>query len=183
MQAMPFSACALRGPGTGGWPAWPRLWTRRCRSSLLLLLACIPSPSLAQTVQISNLTDIDFGAITNLNTDLSQSQTVCAYASGLPPRYSIIARGSGAGNAFTLSNGTSTMAYEVQWNAAAGQTSGTGLSANAALTGQASGALLPTCTLGLTPSGTLTVILRAAELSAARAGSYTGVLTLLLSPN
>lgn len=152
-------------------------------SALLAGLAWFPTPSLAQSVQISNLSDIAFGAITNLGADLSQSQTLCAYASGLPARYTIIARGSGAGNAFTLSNGASTLAYEVQWNASAGQTSGTALTAGAPLSGQLSGALLPTCTLGLTPSGSLTVILRAAALSAARSGSYTGALTLLISPN
>lgn len=182
MPVMPFSAGALRGPGTGGSPRWPERG-RRLLPALLAALTFLPFPAFAQSVQISNLSDIAFGAITNLGSDLSQSQTVCAYASGLPPRYAIVAKGSGTGNAFTLSNGVSTLHYEVQWNASAGQTSGTALSAGAALSGQSSNAVLPTCTLGLTPSGSLTVILRAAELSAARAGSYTGALTLLISPN
>lgn len=179
---MPSSAGVLRGHAD----CMPR-HRRRAMGQLAPVaaaaLALLPAPSSAQSVQISNLTDIAFGAISSLDADLSQSQTVCAYASGLPARYSIIARGSGAGNAFTLQNGAATLPYEVQWNASAGQTSGTALSAGAPLSGQISGALLPTCTLGLTPSGSLTVILRAAQLSAARSGSYTGTLSLTISPN
>ncbi len=173
MPAMPFA-----------WGAGRRLRARGLAlAAAALSLAILPAPARAQVVQISNLTDISFGAIGVPSADLSLSQTVCAYATGLPPRYAIKASGSGVGGAFTLTTGAATLAYEVQWNAAAGQTSGTGLSAGVNLTGQASGGVTPTCTLGLTPSGSLTVILRAADMSSATAGSYSGTLTLLLSPN
>lgn len=147
------------------------------------LLALAPGMSRAQVVQISQLTDVGFGAITNLSADISQSQTVCAYSGAIPARYAITATGSGAGGAFTLSNGAAALAYEVQWNPSASQTSGTNLTAGSALTGQTSSGLTPTCTLGLTPSGSLTIILRAAALSSSHSGSFTGTLSLLLSPN
>jgi len=146
-------------------------------------LALSPVASQAQAVQISQLTDVGFGALTNLSADITQSQTVCAYSGALSGRYSVTASGSGAGGAFTLSNGAQTLAYEVQWNASANQTSGTNLTAGSALAGQPSSAVLPTCTLGLTPSGSLTIILRAAALSSSYAGNFTGTLSLLLSPN
>jgi hypothetical protein len=134
-------------------------------------------------VQLTGLSDVAFGSISDLTSDSAISETVCAFSNTLPSRYSVTATGSGSGNAFTLTNGASTMAYEVQWNAAAGQTSGTSLTAGTALANVTSSALTTGCTLGLTPSGSLTVVLRAAALSAATSGSYTGTLSILISPN
>ena len=156
---------------------------RILRGIALLVAIGAPNATVAQTVQISGISDVGFGTVANFNLDLSQSQTVCAYSSALPARYSISALGSGTGGAFTLSNGAFALPYEVQWNAAAAQTSGTMLSPGTTLTNQTSAAVTPTCTLGLTPSGSLTIVLRAAALSRAQAGAFTGTLTLLISPN
>ncbi len=153
------------------------------RLFLLIGLGALPAPALAQQVQISELTDVAFGTIANMSSDISQSQTVCAYSNALNSNYSVRLTGSGAGGALTLSNGAATMPYDVQWNSAAGQTSGTQLVAGVPQSGFVSQGVLPGCTLGLTRSGSLTVILRAASLSAAHAGSYTGTLTVLISPN
>jgi hypothetical protein len=153
-------------------------------SSAALMLACaMPQPAFAQLAQLSDLSDISFGTIASVTSDLSQSQTVCAYSNALFSNYSVRATGSGAGGAFTLAAGGATLAYEVQWNSAAAQSSGTQLSAGVAQSGFISQGVLPGCTLGLTRSGSLTVILRAAALSVARAGSYSGTLTLMISPN
>ncbi|MET0364976.1 MAG: hypothetical protein ABW169_10005 [Sphingobium sp.] len=150
----------------------------------VLSLSGFAGPAQAAGVaEISNLSDVAFGSIIDFASDLSISQTVCAYSSTLPSRYSVTGTGSGAGNAFTLTNGTGALPYEVQWNAAAGQTSGTKLTAGSALANVASSGLLPGCTLGLTLSGTLTVVLRSADLSSAQSGMYTGTLTILLSPS
>jgi len=147
------------------------------------LLACGSAAAQAQQVQISNLSDVGFGAISNLQADISQSQTVCAFSNILSARYSITATGSGTGGAFTLTNGAANLAYDVQWNALANQTSGTALSPGTALTGQVSGAVTFGCTLGLTSSGSLTIILRAATLSSAAAGNFSGTLSLMIAPN
>lgn len=152
--------------------------------ALIALVACAaPGSVSAQLVEISSLSDLAFGNIVNFSTDVSQSQTVCAYSNALFSNYSVRASGSGAGGAFTLSNGASTLAYDVQWNSATNQSSGTPLTAGVAQSGFISQGVLPGCTIGLTRSGSMTVILRAAALSAARAGSYTGVLTVMISPN
>lgn len=157
---------------------------RQVLSALAFLVApAVPNLALAQTVQINGLSDVAFATVANFDIDLSQSQTVCAYSGVALGRYSISAVGSGAGGAFTLSNGASALPYEVQWNAAAAQTSGTMLRPGAALTNQTSVATTPTCTLGLTPSGSLTILLRATALSGAQAGSFTGTLSILISPN
>lgn len=151
--------------------------------AIVLALGVAGPAQAAGLAQISNLSDVGFGTINDFSTDVTLSQTVCAFSNTLPSRYSVTATGSGAGNAFTLTNGASTLAYEVQWNAAAGQTSGTQLTAGAALAGMASSALTSNCTFGLTPSGSLTIILKSAALSLASSGNYTGTLSILISPN
>lgn len=146
-------------------------------------LGMTPVQVSAQQVQISELTDVAFGTIANMSSDISLSQTVCAYSNALTSNYTVRLTGSGVGGALTLSNGAATMPYDVQWNSSAGQTSGTQLVGGVPQSGFVSTGVLPGCTFGLTRSGSLTVILRAAALSAAHAGSYTGTLTVLISPN
>jgi hypothetical protein len=153
-------------------------------SAAALMLACaLSQPARAQLVQLSDLADMSFGTVVNVSSDVSQSQTVCAYSNALFSNYTVRATGSGAGGAFTLAAGSATLAYDVQWNSAANQSSGTQLTAGVAQSGFISQGVLPGCTLGLTRSGSLTVILRAAALSVAQAGSYTGTLTVMISPN
>ena len=149
----------------------------------MAIVCAIVSPAQAQLVQLTELTDISFGTVVSVTSDVSQSQTVCAYSSALFSSYSVRATGSGASGAFTLSAGGSTLAYEVQWNSAPNQASGTQLVAGLAQSGFVSQGVLAGCTLGLSRSGSLTVILRSAALSVAQAGHYAGTLTVMISPN
>lgn len=141
---------------------------------------CMTMPAAAQGVQISNLADMGFGVVTDVGSDQIQAQSVCAYSGLLGGRYTVTASGSGAGGAFTLSNGSATLPYEVQWSPAAGQTSGTNLVAGRPLAGQT---MLLSCPVLQTTNASLIVILRGTALSTARSGSYTGSLTLILSAN
>ncbi len=166
----------------GTFPRVPRILSL-IRAAAFAGSCALSTVASAQLVQISDLSDIAFGTIVNMSSDISLSQTVCAYSNALTSNYSVLLTGSGAGGALTLSNGAATIPYDVQWNSAAGQTSGTQLVAGTPQSGFVSTGVLPGCTLGLTRSGSLTVILRAAALSAARAGNYTGTLTVLISPN
>ncbi|WP_137871801.1 MULTISPECIES: hypothetical protein [unclassified Sphingomonas] len=137
-------------------------------------------PASAQNVQITQLSDVSFGTITNMGVDQVRSQSVCAYSGLLGGRYSLTATGSGAGGAFTLSNGASVLPYEVQWNTSAGQSSGTNLVSGTALTGQT---VLLSCPILQTTNSSLIVILRANALSIATAGNYGGTLTIMLAAN
>lgn len=105
----------------------------------------------AATVQISQLQDVTF---TNLDptVNASRNQSICVFSSTLLGGYSVTARGSGAGSAFTLSAGGSVnpLPYQVQWSASAGANAGTALSPGVPLTGQSAGAISLTCALGLT---------------------------------
>jgi hypothetical protein len=142
------------------------------------------APCQAATVQISGLQDLAF---TNLNPliDATHTESVCVFSDTLLHGYGVTARGSGSSSAFTLSAGgpAQPLPYTVQWSDAASSTSGTALTAGAPLTGQNSLAISRTCSLGVTASATLIVILRTADLQAAVSGvSYSGTLSLTIAP-
>lgn len=151
--------------------------------SLVLFLGFIaqPSSALAQKVRITGLSDVDFGLVTNLQAESRRSQSVCLFSNSVGAAYSVVASGSGPGGSFALTNGTSSLAYNVEWNRQSGQTSGTQLLANGTLTGQTSAATHQFCNSGPATSASLTIVLRAAELSQSREGNYGGSLTLLIS--
>jgi hypothetical protein len=152
-------------------------------AGLVALAAGLPSAALAQQVQISRLADRAFGTITALETDQRLSRNVCVYSSAAGGRYSITARGDGTGSAFTIASGIRTIPYQVEWAQISGQTTGTALTTGVALTGQTTAAVNSGCTVAPTRTATLIVILRGTSLASATAGTYSGVLTLVVAPN
>ena len=149
--------------------------------ALAAALLVQPAPALAQKVRITNLSDVDFGTIANLQADSRRSQNICLYSNGTSGGYSVLASGSGSGSTFSLANGPSQLAYDVEWSGQSGQSSGTALSPNVALTGQTSPATHQFCNSGPSASASLVVILRGTELARARQGNYSGTLTLLIA--
>ncbi len=135
---------------------------------------------MGQKVRITGLTDVDFGLIANLQAESRRSQNVCLFSSSVGGTYGVVASGSGPSGAFTLADGSGSLAYDVEWSQQSGQTSGTTLSPNKTLTGQVSPATHQFCNSGPPTSASLTLVLRAAELSQARQGTYSGSLTLLI---
>lgn len=148
---------------------------------LFLAFAALPLPAAAQKARITNISDVSFGLISNLQADSRQSQNICVFSQSIGGAYSILASGSGPGSSFALSSGAYSLAYEVEWSAQSGQTSGTPLAPNVVLTSQASAATQQSCNSGPATSASLTIILRSAELSQASEGSYSGSLTLLVA--
>ena len=150
----------------------------------LLALALAASPLHAQSnnVRISKLSDVAFGAISNVGADATNSQSLCVYANTANQGYRITASGSAPGGAFGLMSGSFLLNYEVQWNQAPSQSSGSQLSPNVTLTGLISSATQQTCNSGPATTASLILVLRSSELSNARAGSYSGTLTLLVGP-
>lgn len=138
--------------------------------------------SVPSRARISGLADVDF---TNQDPAIaaSDAQDVCVWSNTATGAYTITATGSGAANAFTLSDGTTTVPYSVEWAASAGATSGAALT-----TGTASGTLTSTaanhgCTSGPSATASLVIGVTSADLSSMSAGSnYTGTLTLLVTP-
>ena len=141
------------------------------------------SATIPQRVQISGLSDFAFGTL-DPATAASTPENVCVWSNTTTKGYSITATGSGTASAFTLSNGTTTLAYGVQWNGTSGQTSGTVLTTNTAATGFTSTATTPTCSSGPLTTASLVVGFTTTQLQAAvgSATAYTGTLTLVVAP-
>lgn len=149
---------------------------------LSLLLPLQPASAASNKVRLSSLADISFGTISDVTSDAIQSESVCMYADTNTNGYNVTASGSGPGNAFQLASGLNSLTYEVQWNSSAGQSSGAQLSSGAPLNGQTSAATQQTCNNGPATSASLILIMRAAVLASAPAGSYKGTLTLVVGP-
>lgn len=138
--------------------------------------------SVPSRVRISGLTNVDF---TNQDPAAlaSKAQNVCIWSNTATRGYSITATGSGAGNAFTLSNGTATVPYSVAWSGLIDQTSGSALSAGTASSTLTSSATQQLCNSGPSGSASLIVGIATADLGTMYAGSnYAGTLTLLVTP-
>lgn len=151
-------------------------------SFAIVLAWAAPADAASNNVRITGLTDVAFGTLVNLAADSSRSQSICLYANTATNGYNVRASGSGAGGEFALSSGSGSLPFEVQWNSAAGQSTGTQLTANVTLPGQTSVATQQTCNSGPAASASLIVILRSAALSSAQAGTYNGSLTLVIGP-
>lgn len=141
-----------------------------------------PAPLAAQSnnVRITKLSDVAFGSLANLGVDASVAQNVCVFAQTSGNRYRVTATGSAPGGAFALSAGSELLDYEVQWNASSGQSSGLQLSPSVPQTGLVSAATQQTCNSGPATSASLILLLRSTALQSAKAGSYSGTLTLVI---
>jgi spore coat protein U-like protein len=138
--------------------------------------------SVPNRVQISGLSDVSF-ANQDPATPAANAQNVCVWSNTSTKGYNVTASGSGAGSAFTLSNGASTVPYSVEWSGGSGQSSGSALASGSALTGLISAATNATCASGPASSASLIVRISSANLQTMQAAtSYTGTLTLVVAP-
>ena len=144
----------------------------------ITITASVPSRA-----QLTGLVDVTF---TNQDpaSDAQRNQNVCVWTNTTGKSYTIRASGSGgAGNLFTLTNGTGTVPYTVEWAATSGQTSGTQLATGVASATLGSSAINPTCSAAPLTTSSLIIKMTSADLLTMTAGSsYTGTLTLLVTP-
>lgn len=138
--------------------------------------------SVPNRARISNLADIDFS-----NQDpasaASDAQNICVWSNTATKAYTITATGDGASSAFTLTDGTATVPYSVEWNDASGATTGTPLAAGTASASFTSTASKHSCASGPAATASLVVGMSSEDLSTMSAGvDYTGTLTLLVTP-
>ncbi len=140
------------------------------------------SASVPNRARISGLSDVAF---TNQDpaTAASNAQNVCVWSNTATKAYTITASGSGAASAYTLSNGSGTVPYTVEWAATSGQTSGTALTAGSASASLTSAAVNQNCSSAPLTTASLIVKMSTTDLGTMSAGSsYTGSLTLLVTP-
>ena len=146
-----------------------------------LVLAHGPAAAQASKVSISDLTDVAFGTINNLQADSRRSQSVCLSASAGDGLYSVTATGTGPGGALELSSGASSLPYSVEWSPAPAQLFGENLAPHTALVGQSTPEKQQDCKTRGLQTASLIVVLRGAELASANQGSYSGTLTILIA--
>jgi hypothetical protein len=135
----------------------------------------------AEKVRITQLSDVAFGQIVTV-ADLSVSQNVCVHSTSSGGGYSVVADGSGAGGSFSLASGIDNMAYQVQWAETSGQTNGVSLQAGTASQIFYSSATHQFCNNGPPSSASLIVTLVGNATANARAGNYTGTLSITIVP-
>lgn len=140
--------------------------------------------------RITNLSDLTIESWVPGDGDQILTDDICVYSTRPAGGYTIKATGSGSNSAFTLSGGAdlSPLAYQVTWNSGGvGKLTNTGTALSPNVT---SGALFNAATDSSTCTGTnpgdtarLIVEITSANLDAAKDGTYTGTLTLLVTPN
>jgi hypothetical protein len=128
-------------------------------------------------IMISNLGDINLGTYSGAG-NLTGNDAFCVYRNGAG-NYNITMNGDGATNAYTLSDGgTNTLAYSVDFNNG-GVNAMTTLTALTAQTG--ADTVDTDCSTG-GDNVSVDVTVSNAALAAAPAGTYTGVLTMIVAP-
>jgi hypothetical protein len=133
-------------------------------------------------VLISQLDDIPLGTYAP-GSNMTGSDILCVYSN--TGGYQITATGSGAGSAFELAatgGSGGSIPYTVDWADTGGAGSGTSLTATAPLAGQVDSVRSPDCSGGTANNATVFVTVTDADLAAAPADNYLGVLTLLVAP-
>jgi len=139
--------------------------------------------SVANRVRLTGLTDVSL-LNQDAGTAASNTQNICVWSNTATKGYSISATGNGTAGAFTLATtGGLSVVYSVEWEDTSGASTGTSLTAGAASNGYTSSATHQSCSVGPSNSASLIVGLDTTALSSMQAGvTYTGVLTLLVSP-
>ena len=136
-------------------------------------------------VDISAMTDISLGAWTAGSGNVTLPSTACVYSNTHLGGYTISGTGSGTAGAYTLVNGNgNTIAYTAYWDAAGADTGANAIpltSANAPLAKTGASTVAVDCSS--TNNFQLNIHISSAVLTPAPAGTYTGTLALLVSPN
>lgn len=151
-------------------------WYKLCAA---LLCALGTHLSVHADVRISKLDDTNFGTVATFQT-VSNEDKVCVYNSS-SSLYQLTAYGTGAASSFNLSSGTAVLPFLVKYregqgsyvNLAAGQPSTVFSRAETRR---------ETCGGGGATNASVLIEISGSDLTSAPEGSYTGVVTLILSP-
>lgn len=135
--------------------------------------------SLAADIRISDLRDIDFGAVRPTAGRLVNTMDFCVSMSE-NGRYGIVARGTGKADAFTLSSGSWDLPYTLHYTDKPGRR-GALLKPGVPVTGFKAKKRKKNVDCNR-PSASIEVTINSADLRAAGAGQYKGVLILTVTP-
>ncbi len=127
-------------------------------------------------IKISNLDDIDLGTWSGSG-DLVGSDENCVWST--TRGYNLTASGSGAGNAFTITDGANDIAYSVAWDDT--DSTDQAVTVGTALSAQVTNAVSVNCA-ARGDTANVAVTISEADMAAAPAGTYNGTLTLIVAP-
>jgi hypothetical protein len=136
----------------------------------------------AGTVRITGMADFAFGSWTGTGDMVLADGTLCIYRGGTGGnKYRITASGSGSGGALTVAASSYTLAYSAGWKNTSG-TSGTftNLPRGTAVQFTSGDTASQTCSGGW--NAAMQITFASADLSSAKMGDYSGVLTILVEP-
>lgn len=152
-------------------------------AAVFVLLASSQAVAQNNKSRITGLSDVNLGEISNAGADRRVSQSICAFSQSDFNSYSVVAFGSGTAGRFTLSSGVSELAYEVEWSSSSNQQTGVALHPGVVVSGLPTLATQQACRSGPSSSASLIILVRASEANSARAGAYSGGLSITLSPD
>lgn len=133
-------------------------------------------------VQVQGLSDMNLPTWGIGDPAVSTGINFCIYST-LSADYSVTVSSSGG---YKLQSGAKVINYTLSWDDSGagnlGSGSGTALTNNVAVSGRKNANFLtPLCLLG--PNARLNLKITQAEMTSALAGTYTGVITIMISPN
>ena len=159
----------------------------RSRLLLLLLMVCFPSArAYALAMQISNISDFAPPTWSMGDPAITTAMDLCIYGLNIPAltSYAITVSSSPAG--YNLVSGSKTIPFSLYWNdGGPGNLTGTGtqLSDGVKVANLQHVNILSSSCAVTGPNARLTMKITQADMTAALSGTYSGTLTLLLSPN
>ena len=134
-------------------------------------------------VQISKLRDLQPPTFTGSGTR-SDGADLCIYTNSTAGRYRVTALGSGSGGAFKIKNQTTLeeLDYALNWNDQNGASGGAPISSGTPLTNQTGADTNSTTCSGGTNSN-LQVTFSEQNLLAAKSGTYSGSVSIMVEPD
>lgn len=150
---------------------------------LLIVLMCLPHSAGAISMRISNISDFNLGTWNIGDAAIEQSMDICIYGLNVPALLSYGINITSSPNNYRLQSGARFLPYSLYWkDSVIGSSVGTQLSHGVTLANQFNlNVLFANCAGGV--NARLTIRISQADMTAAYAGKYDGVITLLLSPN
>ncbi len=152
---------------------------------VILLGLSRPALAILDTIQITNLSDFTLPNWNIGDGDVNASINICIYALGVPSLNTYAVQASSPGG-FFLNSGSKQIPYTLAWEDSGGgnlgSNSGTALTNNVKLTGRNNANILSAnCALGGN-NARLYLKITQASMTSALAGTYTGTVTIVISP-
>ena len=138
------------------------------------------SLSVPNLCKISGISDLSFGSYSGSGT-AAQNDNVCVYTNNASGNYKVTAKGSGTALAFTLTNSVQIVPYTVRWNNISGTSGNIALTTNSQ-SGTLSGANTSSQNCAGGSNSNFQVLITQGSLMSVPAGTYSGILTLVIDP-